>query len=861
MFFAHGGGHRADRCGFRPGLESLESRVLLSAGALDPTFGTGGKVLTGVQGSRGGAAQAVVVQADGKIVTAGPAGSGAVQGFGLTRYNADGSLDKSFGAGGTVLTPFPHDVGDSTTAAGLAVQAGGKIVVVGTTGGFGNSSFAVARYTAGGRLDPSFGNGGEVTFQFDGLSSTAAGVAVQSDGKVLVVGSAVAGGVDLPPAGHFALARLNPDGSPDLSFGQGGEVVTSFGFTDDRANAVVLQHDGKIVVAGSSSTDNQGDIALARYKPDGSLDASFGQGGEVTTNFPLAYSEAVAVALQGDGKLVVAGDDGVHPMLVRYRADGRLDTSFGSGGRATLDLGTGAGPFATDERASGIALQADGKIVITGSLEDPDGARFFLARFTQRGQADTSFGGKGTRIVSPGANGLLGDLHPGVAVQRDGRVVVAAAAGTSSNSTCVVLRFRADGSPDAAFDGGRVTTAFPGPVDVGAAGVVVQPDGKVIVAASSANGNLVLVRYVRGGGLDRSFGKGGMVVSPFSGLDGVKLQADGRILVFGSRQGPSGFQAVLARFNADGSLDTHFGKGGTVVMDAGFADVLVGPAVVPLANGKIVVAGPVWGADGFELAVARLKPDGSPDRSFGKGGQVRTGFPKQDVHATAAVVQPDGRVVVAGWLTPVANPAQETFVLVRYRADGSLDPTFGAGGKVVSPFAANHRANTGLLLQPDGKIVAEVASDQYFSAPGQTTFALARFNANGSVDTAFGTRGKVVTDLATGVGHLTPIALRADGKIVVAGSLPPGIGPTPSPPTFTVEQFNRNGRPDLSFGLSGKVSTDFAFGPASAVAVAVGPDGNLVVAGTAPGALGASDIALARYLEGPARKAGAAGDI
>src|SRR5262245_24661714 len=231
------------KAGFAPRLELLENRLVPSAGALDPTFGTGGKVTTDLQGSSQDDGQAVAVQADGKIVVA-----GSFQGidFAVVRYNADGTLDATFGTGGKVITNFGP--GFTTDAAqDLAIQSDGKIVVVGSSTNSVGTDFAVARYNADGTLDASFGTGGLVTTNFGGTSLDAAqGVAIQADGKIVVTGSSNSAS----PQDDFAVVRYNADGSLDTGFGTGGKVTTDFAGSIDDAFAVALQADGKIVAAG-----------------------------------------------------------------------------------------------------------------------------------------------------------------------------------------------------------------------------------------------------------------------------------------------------------------------------------------------------------------------------------------------------------------------------------------------------------------------------------------------------------------------------------------------------------------------------------------------------------------------------------
>src|SRR5262249_47844139 len=286
----------------------------------------------------------------------------------LARYRSDGSPDTSFGSGGSLTTSFG---GNFAAASAVMIQPDGKIVVAGTVDfnpdvpGSG-LDFALARYNASGTLDGSFGKGGKVVFDFFGSFDQANSAVLQADGKIIVVGSASYDSFNRDIG--FALARFNTDGSTDLGFGTGGKQITDFFGAGAQANGVVLQADGKFVVAGTASDSATRpvatDIAVARYNSDGSLDSAFGSGGETAIPFPdSATEQGNAVALLPDGKIIVAGTAfktfNTPPdfALVRYNSDGSLDSAFGT---KTTDIAGG-----TDE-ALALAIQSDGKAVVAG---------------------------------------------------------------------------------------------------------------------------------------------------------------------------------------------------------------------------------------------------------------------------------------------------------------------------------------------------------------------------------------------------------------------------------------------------------------------------------------------------------------
>ena len=396
-------------------------------GTLDSSFGKGGK-LTGVAGG------AIGIQQDGKIVTAG----GSKGDFSVARLNPNGTLDATFGSGGKVTTDFggPYDAASS-----VAIRADGKIIAAGT---IVNSSsiadFAVARYNPNGTLDTTFGSGGKVTTDFGGVSANAYSIAIQRDGKVVVAGVAnIDGGED------FALARYNLDGTPDSSFGTGGRVVTDFGtfaqgFSWAEGSSVVVQADGKIVMAGDAYIDPGFDIALARYNPNGSLDTTFGTGGKVTTNLS-ANDRASSVGLQADGKIVTAGQavgKAFDFALLRYNSNGTLDTTFGTGGKVLTDFADVTGMAFSSEAANSVAIRLDGKIVAVGRTFVTTGYNWALARYNSNGTLDTSFG-KGGKVTTDFAGDS--DEAGAVAVQPDGKTVVSGYATINDAIVSALVRY------------------------------------------------------------------------------------------------------------------------------------------------------------------------------------------------------------------------------------------------------------------------------------------------------------------------------------------------------------------------------------------------------------------------------------
>jgi len=381
-----------------------------------------------------------------------------------------GTPDAGFGAGGKVTTDF---AGSIDQALSVASQPNGKIVAAGTAWGRTGYDFSIARYNSNGKLDASFGTAGKVMTDFAGSTDQALSVAVYPDGKIVAAGFAWVSGTGF----NFALARYHSNGMLDTAFGVGGKVITDFAGSIAQARSVVLQPNGKIVVAGSTLGSEGYDFALARYNDDGTLDAEFGMAGKVTTNFDSVFAQAFSVALQPNGKIVAAGvalgEASNDFALARYNRDGSLDDGFGTGGKVTTDF---AGSI---DQAFSVAVQPNGEIVAAG-FAYLDVSNFALARYNSKGILDASFGNGGK--VTTDFAGIL-DQALSVALQPDGKIVAAGMSlGTGTGYDFALARYSSSGALDPSFGtGGKVIEDFAGAGD-GAHSVALQPDGKIVAA-------------------------------------------------------------------------------------------------------------------------------------------------------------------------------------------------------------------------------------------------------------------------------------------------------------------------------------------------------------------------------------------
>jgi uncharacterized delta-60 repeat protein len=404
---------------------------------------------------------------------------------------------------GQVVTDF---VGDTDQAYALLVQPDGKTVLVGRSQpvSAGGSDFAVTRYNADGSLDTSFSGDGRATVSFGAGFNSARSVALQADGKLLLAGNALDG-----VWGAVAMARLNADGTLDTSFGTDGRVTLGVSSGSDFAEKVVVQADGRIVVAGYGNNNQFGsdaDLLVARFNADGSPDTTFSDDGSLTLSVTNSFDALLDVLIQPDGKILAVGGAGAGPqadmVIVRFNEDGTLDTGFAGDGTLSTDWGVG-----TDWGQS-VTLQPDGMILVAGYSQTGLTNEFTLWRYGSDGTPDAGFGIGGRLTTDFGGTGAFANS---VLVQPDGKIVAAGFGYFDGDANLVVARYLSDGTPDPSFgtDGQVVTSFFPDGVDV-AYSVALQPDGKLVVGGNifnmlTFNYDFALVRYNVDGSPDASF--------------------------------------------------------------------------------------------------------------------------------------------------------------------------------------------------------------------------------------------------------------------------------------------------------------------------------------------------------------------
>ncbi len=792
-------------------------RAQAFSGQPDVTFGQGGGARLGFTGANN-TANAAALQTDGKIVVAGTGRNGGWSRgpLMLARYNADGSTDTSFGDGGVGW--YFSEADTTYEARAVSVLTDGRIVVMGNSRAPGTFSFeskvSVARFEADGTLDPTFGNGG-IAYPMPYTRFGGYAMLIQADGRIVIAGNAG----NTP---HLALARLNSDATPDASFNAGIGYAAVPIMSRSGASAVGLLN-GKYVVTGVGyDVNSDSAIAVVQFNDNGTLNTAFGGDGIVTTwvgSEAVPYALSFQTSITQPTKIIVAGEanNGTARMqfvILRYLPDGSLDTTFDSDGysvigASTYDSGARsvrvvyAGTIASRIVVSGFSM-ADAsetsrqfavvKLNLGGSLDatfDGDGiARTTLAaigatpnamwvsagRVTLIGTAsesynnydvalaryvyadgslDTAFDSDGLRLDD---RGLTSSSARDVAVQADGGIVVAGTARRDGHDRFVAARFLPNGTPDAGFDGDGRLELDVGPGDNEATSVLVEPDGRILlggwgVAANSGSNatGFLLTRRMPDGSPDPSFGTNGVVIAKQleEGESTALLrQTDGKLIAVGWLADANNYHLAAARFDANGQIDPAFGSNGSgfswTYADSRNAGVRPEPAAALQPDGCIVIASEFGGGLQYrDIYLVRMTPEGLTDHTFGLGGLVLTPIGSARDIARGVAVRPDGRIVVAGWTETGA--VTKAFVM-RYLPDGTVDTTFGVGGHVLVDLGDPSSASAAMTLelQPNGSIV--IAGDG--AQDGNTDFAIARLTPAGALDTSFGNAGQTLFDFA-----------------------------------------------------------------------------------------------------------------
>ena len=754
--------------------------------------------------------------------------------------------------------------------------------------------FPSPSYAQPGKLDPQFGIDGKLIRNIGVSGMDVVEVLQQPDGKILFAGYASFTNTRF----DLVLVRLNTDGSRDAQFGNNGIVTTDLSGDFDELISMVLLSTGKILVLGSGSQN-----AIVRYNADGTLDNGFNGDGILELENSFSFTDLI---VQADGKIVVAAQESYAPefIVMRFSAAGVPDSTFDSDGKKIISLASYSFAY-----ASALAVQGDGKILVAGTALTEEGDVFVTVRLTTSGMQDMSFSSGQLPGVVVSSVGPDWEEITKLMVQADGKIVIGGygfdLTGTMQYS--VFLRYHTGGLPDSTFHDEGILHIGKGTGFFSLGKILPTADEKMVLTGIVRNEHgvfsMALARILSTGQMDNTFGTNGIVSLPnslYSQL-GVSVfsEADGHYLLAGFEDSPDYFHAVIKRvqangtpdvsfgnegtawipmgnaqgddvanavvlanedepivvgnynkglenggfiyqFSEDGEMDNSFGHEGKVYLHSSFSTTLQSVARQP--DGKLLVTGTDYDLlEGAHVLLSRFHSNGKPDSSFGIHGRVITTLtPGSDVERGLSVgLQSDGRVIVLAGKTSLVS---SSFYLLRYTSAGVLDESFGTGGVVVLDMDIQENGFAGytqrLAIQPDNKIL--VTGEKMET--GNNNIAVRRYMADGSIDASFHGGNLVTVDFNGAEDCGYALSLQADGKIVVTGS---SISSS-TMASIALVRLLSNGERDLSFSGDGRLelNSEASVFPS---ALAIQADGKILVSGTMSDGMNNTKMAVARW--------------
>jgi uncharacterized delta-60 repeat protein len=771
-------------------------------GGLDPAFGNAG--IARLQGPAGAdVANAVAIDAQGRVVTVGYSDSGPINAMAISRHRPDGTLDATFNGSGKRILSGSLSGG----AYSVAIDAAGRILV----GGIHQGAPVVIRLLADGSNDPAYGTGGIAPVP--GANIFPYAMAIDAAGRAVFTGSNTNG---------YNVARLNADGTPDNTFGGAGFVSTNMGTGEDYPYAIAIDSAGRILVAGQARNGATYEAAVARFLPDGTLDAAFNGTGKYLT--PAANEMALGLAVDAADRPVLAivsvsGGTGV--IARRLTAAGVADGTFGTGGRVNYPVGSSGSSRA-------VSIDSAGRIVLAGTgAGGNNNNALVMARLLANGALDPAFGTAGKAIAAEAGKSFICNA---MALDPAGRLVAVGRINRTNeqNTDFGLIRRLPDGGADTAFAGGQFVATGLALIGGSIAAVASQADGKVVFAGALYDGGFTYYHFMVGrlgadGSPDESFGLMGLRVTPFptdsSQATGVAIDSVGRIVAVGEARGEGDAPAVaVRRYLPDGTPDPGFGTDGLVTHLPTPGGIYVQGVAIDLLD-RIVVVGARSGPS-QDMLVARLRSDGALDPAF-SGGSVLIDFGGTHDRATAVAIDALGRIVLGGH-------SGSNMAAARLADNGALDTTFNGTGKAVLPLppGAGSAYAAAMALDAQGRVVLAGESQ---SVSFVTTEVVARLTAGGVLDPSFGGTGQLVMPAGGGGNRGHAVAVDSANRVLTAGQT---FGASSS---TSLRRFTEAGAADASFGGSGLVVFDVAADPNSdlAFAMALTRDGRLVAGGLA----------------------------
>lgn len=776
-----------------------------NSGDLDISFGQNGKVLKDF-GQADFSVRSQITQTDGKIVIAGVVLMHDNSYGYLMRINGDGSLDTSFNGTGLVINR------DVTGFYKVVTQPDGKLLIAASVGEYA-TIFRILRYLPNGTLDNSFGQGGTVgPILEQGAGQYYIDLALQSDGKIILL-SRLDNIFNGGPENFPILTRYKSDGEVDNTFGTNGATTLAIGTYCDAQNVLVL-NDDKIVISGTTNINSFQRYFIAKFTASGIFDLTFNSTGwrsYVLTGYNgNSLMKLSNLVVQSDGKFLFVIETLVDncPTLLLYRvtAQGNLDTSFsGDGVASEITLN------ADYEGRSILRILPNGTYLIAMRMFVNFGTgtyrQVYLYNFLPNGSTNIDFGSQ----YNGNTHCYTGDLHArlgGLSMNNDGTIAITGNTDISQDKESIFLiKVETNGWQTFVNSEEEVLEYLhPFPAYNQIVASKLQPDGKIVVGGNAFSNNQlrpIVARFNSDGSLDSSFGVGGFRIlrsyGSFCYLKDIEITPSGKILVASGNEG-----SFVAQLNANGSIDNSFGNGGYKTFDADDFKIM---KIELLNDGKILLAGSgisnIGGTLSRNYKLIKLNANGTSDSTFGINGNSTVGSTTNDnevLHDVKAL--PSGKIIAAG---TIQNQERQNVALFHYNADGTLDTESFNSGITTIPFDGTQIPHR-LIISGTNKIILSyttltIQTDSWSYSP-----VIARFFANGELDTSFGGDGIVEFSEQT-ISRPKDLYEDNNGKLLIAGTT---FFPVEySTNNFTVIRVNTDGSLDDSFADNGKLILDF----------------------------------------------------
>lgn len=734
----------------------------------------------------------VVRQPDGKLVALGYISSGRLYQTALIRFDSTGVLDSSFGKNGidTFVTNQLAPAYDLVSVTTLALQ-GDKILLGG--GAYFNSGYSqgnalLARFTASGILDSSFGNNGISlinTYSSSGISIDEISSLVADNANRIIF----AGRTYDYTKYRFLVGRCKPNGQPDVTFNNSGVGVYDIGTEDDEALDIKVRSGNKLLVLGKTYTSgSKFDVALLALKGNGEADSSFGANGIKVSTISADNDIAYKMALLPGNKIICTGNSGNKLLALRFKANGNADSSFGANGRTIIDIGT------APCQANGLLVQQTGRVIISGYAAKDSVNYFFATGLLPNGPVDNSFAKNGflyKKIYGIDDKGFAACLLAGDKFIQAGQVTQNAA------TRFALVQYTPGGVVDAGFGNNGVRTLSIGRSRDVAFRMAVLPWDNSFILCGTANNFWSVVKYKPGKSLqvDKTFGSNGVVAVPYTyygdqfAEPGLAVDSTSKKIYF---CGQVGSELYIFKYNANGTPDSGFGYKGMVK----YPNVYIyynGLGVLP--NGNIVFSALSY-TNGFFAAM--LRPDGSAETKFGTGGEVHA----LPLNVFDLYIDKKNSTIKFGG-TAVYNQAfAQAIAVYSLKFNGMVDENYGVNG-----LAQLIKENTSAALykyritgDDYGRMLVSGCIQDYNDFGYLAS--VSRFTAAGLPDKNFGDNGMVITPI-TNINQINPVnegitaggVSQSQGFVITGGTAMDDYFKTASP---VIVSYKNNGAVDTA---------------------------------------------------------------